>query len=146
MKSFKLISVQLISEDNQLVNVELTDGLIINKEDDNNTWIVESFLTEEGFNKIKDALPEINQEIMIQAVITKKDNDPAFMKTVLRKIKPINGHVSLLFEGHLQKSRSKYAELLLKDLIQQGIVGNELIEHFKEKLRSRPQVVPSFKK
>lgn len=146
MKSFKLISVQLISEDNQLVNVELTDGLIINKEDDNNTWIVESFLTEEGFNKIKDALPEINQEIMIQAVITKKDNDPAFMKTVLRKIKPINGHISLLFEGHLQKSRSKYAELLLKDLIEQGIVGNELIEHFKEKLRSRSQVVPSFKK
>lgn len=138
MKSFKLISVQLISEDNQLVNVELTDGLIINKEDDNNTWIVESFLTEEVFNKIKDALPEINQEIMIQAVITKKDNDPAFMKTVLRKIKPINGHVSLLFEGHLQKSRSKYAELLLKDLIEQGIVGNELIEHFKEKLRSGP--------
>lgn len=143
MKSFKLISVQLISEDKQLVNVELTDGLIINKEDDNNTWIVESFLTEARYNQIKDALPEINGEIMIQAVITKKENDPALMKTILRTIKPINGHVSLLFEGHLQKSRSKYAELLLKDLIEQGIVGEELIEHFKEKLRSRPQVVPS---
>ena len=44
MKSFKLISLQIITESKQLIDVELVDGLIINKENKSNTWIVEALV------------------------------------------------------------------------------------------------------
>ncbi|WP_419882371.1 YwpF family protein [Peribacillus sp. B-H-3] len=140
MKTFKLISLQIADENQELIEAELTDGLIINKEDDQSTWLLEALIKNEHFKKIQDALPPVNGEVNIQAVITKKENDPASFKTILRIIKDLEGHKSIMFEGHLQRSRSKYAELLLEDLIQQGITGEVLVEQFKEKIRSRPKL------
>ncbi|SFC22483.1 YwpF-like protein [Bacillus sp. OV322] len=140
MKTFKLISLQIADEKQELIEAELTDGLIINKEDDQSTWLLEALIENEQFKKIKDALPPVNGEVNIQAVITKKENDPASFKTILRIIKDLEGHKSIMFEGHLQRSRSKYAELLLEDLIQQGMTGEALVEQFKEKIRSRPKL------
>ncbi|MFD0050342.1 YwpF family protein [Actinomycetes bacterium NPDC127524] len=140
MKTFKLISLQIADEKQELIEAELTDGLIINKEDDQSTWLLEALIENEQFKKIQDALPPVNGEVNIQAVITKKENDPASFKTILRIIKDLEGHKSIMFEGHLQRSRSKYAELLLEDLIQQGITGEVLVEQFKEKIRSRPKL------
>ncbi|RFU60734.1 YwpF family protein [Peribacillus glennii] len=139
MKTFKLISLQIVSDDRTFIDIELADGLIINKEDDHNTWIIEAFVTEGHFDAVAHLVPT-GQKVNVQAVITKKDNDPAAFKTVVNKTKKVDGHVILLLEGHLQKTRSKYAELLLQDLIQQGIVGDALIEQFKEKLHSRPKL------
>lgn len=145
MKTFKLISLQIISEERAFVDIELTDGLIINKEDDNNTWILEAFVANSQFSTIEQLVTP-GKEVNVQAVITKKDNDPAAFKTVVNTLKKVDGHVIILLEGHLQKTRSKYAELLLQDLIQQGIGGNTLIEQFKEKIRSRPKLGPMNKK
>ena len=99
MKSFKLISVQIVTEDSRLIDIPLTDGLIINKENDVSTWILESFVEEEHFNEFASSLPAINGEVTIQAVITKKDNEPALFNTVLRNIKKVGNHYSLLFLG-----------------------------------------------
>ncbi|PLT35838.1 YwpF family protein [Bacillus sp. V5-8f] len=140
MKTFKLISLQIVSESGSFIDIELSDGLIINKEDDHSTWIIEAFISESDFRTVENLVPP-GQKLSVQAVITKKDNDPAAFKTVVKTIKQVDGHVIVLFEGHLQKNRSKYAELLLKDLMKQGIVGDELIEQFKEKLRSRPKLI-----
>lgn len=140
MKSFKLISVQIVTEDSRLIDIPLTDGLIINKENDVSTWLLESFVTEEHFNEFASSLPAINGEVTIQAVITKKDNEPALFNTVLRTIKKVGNHYSLLFMGHIKKNRTKYAELLLEDLVQKGFSGDELIQEFKEKIKSRPKL------
>ncbi|MBA9027850.1 MULTISPECIES: YwpF family protein [Bacillaceae] len=145
MKSFKLISLQIVTERNELFNVELTDGLIINKEDDLNTWILEAFLSKTYFDKIQHVLPLLNGEVNVQAVITKKENGPAAFDTVLRSIKEVEGHVSIVFEGHLQRTRSKYAELLLENLIDKGISGEELLEQFKEKIISQPPFITTKK-
>lgn len=140
MKSFKLISVQIVTEDSQLIDIPLTDGLIINKENDVSTWLLESFVTEEHYNEFASSLPAINGEVTIQAVITKKDNEPALFNTVLRTIKKVGNHYSLLFMGHIKKHRTKYAELLLEDLVQKGFAGDKLIQEFKEKIKSRPKL------
>jgi aspartyl/asparaginyl-tRNA synthetase len=145
LKSFKLISLQIVTEEKKLVDVELADGLIINKEDDASTWILEAFVKERDFQSIEHFVGNVNEKLMIQAVITKKGNDPATFKTIVRTIKKVDGHISLLLEGTLQKSRSKYAELLLEDLINNGKSGDELIEQFKEKIRSRPSLVAAKK-
>lgn len=139
MKTFKLISLQVATKEKEYMDIPLTDGLIINKEDEGNTWIIEAFVANEQFRKFEQLI-SAGQEMSVQAVITKKDNDPATFKTVVDTLKKVDGHVIILLEGHLQKTRSKYAELLLEDLIRQGADGNELISQFKEKMRSRPKL------
>lgn len=139
MKTFKLRSLQIVTEEKTNMDIQLTDGLIINKEDDNSTWIIEAFVADSHFSTVDNLLTP-GKEVQVQAVITKKDNDPAAFKTVVNTLKKVDGHVIILLEGHLQKTRSKYAELLLEDLIQQGVGGDALIEQFKEKIRSRPKL------
>ncbi|WP_409303161.1 YwpF family protein [Peribacillus sp. SCS-155] len=138
MKTFKLISLQILTKSNDYVEVELSDGLIINKEDDQSTWLIEAFIKEE----ILALFDDFNQddELLVQAVITKKDNDPVSFKTTLRTVQTVDGHASILLEGHLRKTRSKYAELLLENLVDKGFDGQELLEEFKEKIRSRPKL------
>ena len=137
MKSFKLISLQIIRENRQLVDIELVDGLIINKENSSNTWIVEALVKENHYNDLKGYLPNDNEDVRIQVVITKQENDPAVFKTILKTKKLIDGHFNLLFVGTLQNTRSKYAELLLEDLVKKGFTGDLLIKEFKEKIRSK---------
>ncbi|MFJ7470662.1 MULTISPECIES: YwpF family protein [Peribacillus] len=140
MKSFKLISLQIVTENLNLIDIALTDGLIINKENDARSWLLEAFVEENHFKELEPSLPDIDGEVYIQAVITKKDNEPALFQTVLRTIRKVGNHYSLLFVGHIQKTRSKYAELLLEDLVQKGLVGDELIKEFKQKIRSKPKL------
>lgn len=140
MKSFKLISLQIVTEKLNLIDIALTDGLIINKENDARSWLLEAFVEEKHFKELEPSLPDIDGEVYIQAVITKKDNEPALFQTVLRTIRKVGNHYSLLFVGHIQKTRSKYAELLLEDLVQKGLVGDELIKEFKQKIRSKPKL------
>lgn len=140
MKSFKLISLQIVTENLSLIDIALTDGLIINKENDARSWLLEAFVEEHHFKELEPSLPDIDGEVYIQAVITKKDNEPALFQTVLRTIRKVGNHYSLLFVGHIQKTRSKYAELLLEDLVQKGLVGDELIKEFKQKIRSKPKL------
>ncbi|MFJ7366154.1 YwpF family protein [Peribacillus frigoritolerans] len=140
MKSFKLISLQIVTENLNLIDIALTDGLIINKENDARSWLLEAFVEENHFKELGTSLPDIDGEVYIQAVITKKDNEPALFQTVLRTIRKVGNHYSLLFVGHIQKTRSKYAELLLEDLVQKGLVGDELIKEFKQKIRSKPKL------
>lgn len=140
MKSFKLIYLQIVTEDSRLIDIPLADGLIINKENDISTWLLEAFVAEKHFHEFASSLPDIDGEVTIQAVITKKDNEPALFDTVLRTIKKVDGHYSLLFVGHIKKNHTKYAELLLEDLVYKGLEGEELIREFKEKIKSRPKL------
>ncbi|MDM5361307.1 YwpF family protein [Peribacillus sp. RS7] len=140
MKSFKLISLQIVTENLNLIDIALTDGLIINKENDARSWLLEAFVEENHFKELEPSLPNIDGEVYIQAVITKKDNEPALFHTALRTIRKVGNHYSLLFVGHIQKTRSKYAELLLEDLVQKGLAGDELIKEFKQKIRSKPKL------
>lgn len=143
MKSFKLISLQLVTEDIQLVEIPLTDGLIINKESGDNTWLLEAFVEEDHFKQFESSLPPIDGEATLQAVITKKDNEPALFKTKLKTVKQVGPHFDLLFLGQIQNIRTKYAELLLENLIQEGLNGEELIQEFKDKIRTRPKFAPT---
>ena len=140
MKSFKLIYLQIVSEDSRLIDIPLADGLIINKENDISTWLLEAFVSESHYNEFASSLPAIDGEVTIQAVITKKDNEPALFNTILRTIKKVGNHYSLLFVGHIKKNRTRYAELLLEDLVHKGLEGEELIKEFKEKIKSRPKL------
>lgn len=137
MKSFKLISLQLVTEDRQLIDIELEHGLIINKESHSNSWMIEALVHPTHYQDLEHILPCDRNHIVIQVVITDVGNDPAIFQTVLTTHSLSDGHVSLLFDGQIQNTRNKYAEILLADLLQKGFTGDSLLNAFKENLRSK---------
>ncbi|NQD66215.1 hypothetical protein HP456_09830 [Bacillus haikouensis] len=143
MKTFKVISLQVVDND-ELHDFDIEDGLIINKEDGNSTWLVETYLSQkyiEFFQKVQ----QQKDDLEIQVVISHKANDPAAFLTSIRKIKKINDRMSILFEGKLKKQRNEYAELLLDDLVQKGYTGDELVKEFREKMVSKPRIAAASK-
>lgn len=139
MKTFKLVSMQLADND-ALVDIDMEDGLIINKEDDKGTWLVEAFVDHKYIPYFEDASSN-DKEIIVQAVITKRENDPAAFLTKVCCVKKLKKHASILLTGKLTKPKSDYPEQLLEHLLDQGFTGDQLLSEFKDKIISRPKIV-----
>ncbi|WP_026696029.1 YwpF family protein [Peribacillus kribbensis] len=137
MKTFRLISLQIVSSQQVLLPVELEDGLIINKEDEKNRWLIDAFISKDTFKDIEKELNPGNQ-IFVLAVISKKENEPVLYQTTICSIVEIDGKVIFLLEGTIKRSRNKYAEVLLADLLSEGLEGDRLLGEFKQKIRSKP--------
>lgn len=137
MKTFKLISLQII-DDSEAQDITLHDGLIINKEDERNRWLIEAYV-DANYQDFFTELLESEKETPAQVVISKKENDPAGFTTKVLSVKKIDGRLSVLFEGFLKRSKN-YAELLLSDLIGKGLSGEELLSEFREKMVTKPKL------
>ena len=138
MKTFKLYSLDVV-EDDSSVEVPLVDGLILNKEDDQSTWLLEAYTDLSLYDYFK-KISEQNRDIIVEAVITKKENAPAFFQTKICSLLKFEKYISVLFEGHLRRNKSDYSELLLDSLMQKGLEGEELLKEFKEKMKSKPKI------
>lgn len=138
MKTFKLISIGVLT-DKENVFVDLRDGLIINKEDDQNNWLID-ILTDYSALELFQKAAEKKQKLLIHAVITKKENDPAPFEVYVHSITPFQDCISILLEGTLKRNRKDYAEMLLDYLIAEGFSGEELSEEFKKLIKSKPQI------
>jgi YwpF-like protein len=136
MKTFKLISLQVVEEDG-LKEIALDDGLIINKEDEYSNWLIEAYTDKSYTSYFSDAFDQ-QKELVVQAVITKKENDPAAFVTRVSSIKELENHISVLLEGSLKRTKSDYAEMLLDSLLQSGMEGDVLLNEFKIKMKSKP--------
>lgn len=135
MKTFKLVSLSVAVQDS-LSDLPLADGLIINKEDENNSWLIEGYMDKSFYDFFKKAMDE-QANLNVQAVITKKDNDPAPFLVKIKNINVFETHISVLMEGKLKMTKNKYAESLLIDLVESGLTGKELISTFKEKMENK---------
>ncbi|MEH7352139.1 YwpF-like family protein [Neobacillus drentensis] len=138
MKTFKLYSLDVV-EDDSSVEVPLVDGLILNKEDDQSTWLLEAYTDLSLYDYFK-KISEQNRDIIVEAVITKKENAPAFFQTKICSLLKFEKYINVLFEGHLRRNKSDYSELLLDSLMQKGLEGEELLKEFKEKMKSKPKI------
>ncbi|MCU1807233.1 YwpF-like family protein [Cytobacillus firmus] len=143
MKTFKLVSLQLV-EKNGLIDIELDDGLIINKEDEKSIWLLEAFIDKSYLEYFKKRADD-KDELTIQVVITKKENDPAAFQTKITSISELENHISILFEGSLKRTKNDYAELLLQDLLDKGYIGDNLLDEFKDKMQSKPRLAAAKK-
>ncbi|PLR85083.1 hypothetical protein CVD25_00285 [Bacillus canaveralius] len=143
MKTFKLISLQIV-DGTDLIDVELDDGLIINKEDEKNTWLLEAY-TDKSYYEFFQKLADENKELLVQVVITKKENEPVAFETTVHSVRQLETKMSVLLQGTLKRTKKDYAELLLGTLLQSGLAGDELLHEFKEKMQNRPKI-PASKK
>src|SRR5699024_12109224 len=107
MKTFKLKRLEIIEdkdEDIVLNNIPLIDGLTINKENDENTWVIEAY-TDRKYLEFFRTLKEENDEVLIQVKITKESNDPATFLTSLIGINEIGSQMNILFDGRIVDER-----------------------------------------
>lgn len=142
MKSFKLVSLEIVENDTT-VKIPLEDALIINKEDDRFTWLLEAYTDLSLYDYFKKIYDE-NRELIVEAVITKLENDPAFFQTKIVTLNKFENHISVLLEGHLRRKRRDYSEILLESLLQKGLSGDALLTEFKEKLKSKPKIKANY--
>lgn len=141
MKTFKLISIEVFENDT-FREIEMVDGLIINKEDEKNTWLIEIYTKPDQVDFFEKSLQNQDEQI-IRVVITKKDNDPVSFHIRTRSITNLENNVSVMLQGTLKRtSRKNYSETLLKDLLDQGLNGESLMQEFKNKMKSKPYLTP----
>ena len=137
MKTFKLISLQVLTK-GEVIPIKLDDGLIINKEDDHNHWLLEAYTEPSALHFLEESYRR--QEILlVHATITKKENDPAPFEVKVLSIQNFGNKASILLEGTLKRDRKDYAELLLQHLLEEGYTGKNLSDKFSELLQSKPQ-------
>lgn len=139
MKTFKLVSFDFIEQD-EFHPIEILDGLIINKEDEQNNWLIEVYTKAENLDMFEKAM-HIQKEGMIRVVITKKDNDPVYFQIKIVSIKKMGDKISIILSGKIKTiSRSKYAENMLKNLIDNGLTGDTLLSEFKDNMEKKPYI------
>lgn len=132
MKTFKVVALQIL-EGKKNRNIPLTDGLIINKENNEGNWIIEAYVKKHLFDYFQ-SLYEQNEQIEIRVIITHGANDPAPFIVKIHKIVTMNEHISVLFKGRLSKRRNEYLELLLEELIKEELSEEALIKEFRKRL------------
>jgi hypothetical protein len=139
MKTFKLVSFAVM-EDDKSIDVPLDHGLIINKEDEHSTWLLDAYTRDlalyDYFNKINDE----NRDIIVQVVITKSDNDPVYLQTKISCLQHFKEHISVLLEGQLRRTTKNHSQMLLESLLQQGFAGDALLSEFIKKKNTVPRV------
>lgn len=138
LKTFKLISFQLVDKNDEMIQIPFIDALIINKENEKNTWLIELFIERAYFSVFENYQPQ--DKFPVNVIITKAENDPATFLVNVINSKVVDEYVSILLEGTLSRSRG-YAEQLLGLLLDKGLSGNELLLAFKEEIRTKKNKV-----
>ncbi|MDF2068131.1 YwpF family protein [Bacillus sp. Cr_A10] len=138
MKTFKMISIDIIHED-EVVPISLEDGIVINQENTSRSWILELFIDKKYENLFQE-FQSTNEILNVQVIISYPENEPANFEVVTYSVKEIGQHISVLLKGTLKHVRRKYAESLLEELIQEGLTGEELLAKFEKYMKTRPKL------
>ena len=144
MKTFKMLSVG-ISHDGLTQDFPLLDGIIINQENSHRMWILEMFI-DQKYKEIFDKWMSTDELFETKVVISYPENEPAAFLVAVDAVKQIGDNISVLMKGRLKRARSEYAELLLEELIGEGLSGSDLLERFESDMRSRPRLKKDLEK
>ncbi|WP_430786286.1 YwpF family protein [Virgibacillus flavescens] len=134
MKTFKLSSLEIVeNKDDDIVlhEIPLFDGLIINREDEQNRWIVEAFMNRDNFELFHN-LKEKDDTVVLQVKITKETNNPATFITTILSINEIGDRINVIFLGTIVDHQKGIVKDKLKKLIEEGYQGESLYKKFKE--------------
>ena len=136
MKTFKLVSLQLLPDNQNPTELQILDGLIINKENESNTWLIEAVVDYEQFNLFEKITAD-SEKLTVSCIITKKDNIPAYFDATITDIRKMDQFASILFRAKIRNRRREAVEFLLDTLVDEGYNGEDLKNAFKEGLREQ---------
>lgn len=137
MKTFK-VAAFFFEKNGELVPIPLQDGLIINREDEQHSWLVELFLREEDVPAVRAF--EREKKLTARVAISHRGNDPAMFTVSIRSFQFFEGGTSVLFDAQLRQMRNEYAKQMLHTLVEQGLEGKDLLQAFSQALHTPPKV------
>ncbi|MDV6378247.1 YwpF family protein [Sporosarcina sp. GW1-11] len=142
MKTFKMLSVEVMQDDGVLP-FPLYDGIIINQENSHRLWVLELFI-DAKHKDIMEKWKAANAVLTARVVISYPGNEPALFLVSVEDWRQIGDRISVLMKGRLKRARSKYAEHLLAELLDEGLEGDELLERFETGMWDRPKLKRDF--
>lgn len=134
MKTFRLIDlkIELDPKQDKMSSIPLRDGLIINKEDGENHWMIEALIPNKH-RQVFEALFQQHTEVNILVTITKENNRPVHLSVQVKNIVALEESISVLLDGKMITNRYRTeTEEVLKDLIKHGLSGEKLLDAFKQ--------------
>lgn len=138
MKTFKMISIEVV-QDNGLLPFPLYDGIIINQENSHRLWVLELFI-DQKHKEIFEKWKTEEKLLTVRVVISYPGNEPAAFIVSVENWRQIGERISVLMKGRLKRARSKYAEHLLEELLEEGLEGDALLERFETDMWDRPKL------
>jgi hypothetical protein len=140
MKTFKLVGLKIEQADEQektIKEIPLEDGLVINKEDGENSWLIEALIPKD-LQSYFEELSKAATKMRFFVTISKKSNAPAQIIAKVKTLTPLENHFSILLDGRLLTSKPIHdPEVLLRSLMGQGLSGDSLIQAFTENVHQR---------
>ncbi|MCT8137930.1 YwpF-like family protein [Anaerobacillus sp. CMMVII] len=141
MKTFKLCSlVVLLDTEIEPNEIELIDGLIINKEEAQKNWLIEAVVEPELESYFK-KLHETQEKFMVEATITKRSNAPATFVSTVKSINKITNNVSVLLDGLLVVKEDDFSDMILRSILEEGFEGEEILIEFKRRKKDRGRAI-----
>lgn len=135
MKTFKLKGLKVMKNEEDSIEqkrISLQDGLVINREDESG-WLIEAYVSNEYKEYFKSLIDVL--DIMIQAKITREENDPAFFITKIASVNQISEEqISVLFEGFVVDHSKNRIEEMLRMIMEEGYQGESLLKKFKDSI------------
>lgn len=133
MKSFKVIDLKIIQEQNFIVP-EVIDGVIINLEEGEEPWVIEMVTS----NHLSSVLTKLkDQRLDMMVTITRPTNAPAKFSATLMDIHEHEDKISVIFKGAIVNHGPNYAENLLAYLVDKGYEGDALVNEFNVRMESK---------
>lgn len=99
MKTFKLKMLKIF-EEKETIEIPLMDGLIINREEDNNYWLIEAYI-DRKYKELFEQVKQNKSSVLLEVKITKDTNNPARFQSNLISINDIGENINVLFQGIL---------------------------------------------
>jgi hypothetical protein len=137
LKTFKLVSLDIFEKngiDLRSKPIDLIDGLIINREDEKNQWLIEAYTDKQHLEEFEE-MKKSKLEKVLQVKITKETNKPATLMGKIVGINKIGSHINVLFMAKLIDRKQEKVEEMLQALIEKGYQGEELLTQFKQKVK-----------
>lgn len=138
MKTFKLYSICLLEGKSGKVEqkpIPIEDGLIINMENKEKTWFIDAVVSRDQLDYFKH-IHEQKRHILVDVIITSKDNHPAAMITSVKTITELSDHVSILLEAKLAMKKDDMIENVLEDLVKKGYTKESLLNEFRSQIEN----------
>jgi hypothetical protein len=150
MKTFRLCSLTILfdeapSEDEPMkgVSVPLVDGLIINKEEADKSWLLEAVVHKEWNDFFQEYL-DTQQPLMAEVTITKKTNDPATLYCSISSVHELQDHLSVHIEGRIVAKKEDLSDMLLRSLLDEGYTGEDLYNEYRRRKSDRGKAIQSI--
>lgn len=128
MKTFKLVELTLYPTNKDSLNeieMKLSEGLIINKEEDNE-WVLEAVLGKADLEAVQE-ISESRKVLLAQVRITKPENRPAMFLVQVQEVNDLGEEGNVIMKGTLAREEKLELFASIKKMREDGMEEGEIL-------------------